>query len=110
MSSRRGWLTRISKPQSCVPEVKSLPSRSQTVAEKLGDRFSWMADGTCVDRQDVDWFAVDEPGISQAKALCTQCPVVHHCLDQALARHEYGVWGGTTERERQALRGPRASD
>lgn len=39
-----------------------------------------------------------------AKAVCAQCPVSDECLDYALAHGEsYGIWGGTTERERRAL-------
>lgn len=43
-----------------------------------------------------------------AKALCTQCPVRGTCLDHALAVPEwFGVWGGTTEIERKAIRARR---
>ena len=39
-----------------------------------------------------------------AKAVCAQCPVCAECLDYALTHREsYGIWGGTTERERRAL-------
>jgi WhiB family transcriptional regulator, redox-sensing transcriptional regulator len=40
-----------------------------------------------------------------AKTLCGQCPVRETCLDHALAVPEwFGVWGGTTEVERKAIR------
>jgi WhiB family transcriptional regulator, redox-sensing transcriptional regulator len=40
-----------------------------------------------------------------AKELCVQCPVRETCLHHALAIPEwFGVWGGTTEVERKALR------
>ncbi len=40
----------------------------------------------------------------EAKAVCADCPVLTACLAYALAtRQEYGVWGGTTERERRAM-------
>jgi WhiB family redox-sensing transcriptional regulator len=39
------------------------------------------------------------------KALCRTCPLVSPCLEYALTtRQDYGVWGGTTERERRDLR------
>ena len=38
-----------------------------------------------------------------AKALCAVCPVRSPCLAWALERGELGVWGGTTENEREAL-------
>jgi len=40
----------------------------------------------------------------EAKRLCRACPVRTECLAEALdERIEFGVWGGTTERERRAL-------
>lgn len=40
----------------------------------------------------------------QAVAICRTCPVAHECLWYALDhREEYGVWGGTTPHDRQAL-------
>ena len=36
-----------------------------------------------------------------AKAVCARCPVIRECYETALRVQEpYGVWGGTTERER----------
>jgi WhiB family transcriptional regulator, redox-sensing transcriptional regulator len=44
--------------------------------------------------------AVDE--IARAKAVCAACGVRPQCLQYALATHQlHGVWGGTTEDERQ---------
>lgn len=41
---------------------------------------------------------------SAAKAVCGSCPVQAECLEWALSNHErLGVWGGTTERERQMM-------
>ncbi|WP_016881504.1 MULTISPECIES: WhiB family transcriptional regulator [unclassified Rhodococcus (in: high G+C Gram-positive bacteria)] len=37
-----------------------------------------------------------------AKTLCAQCPVIDACRNYALTAGEtYGVWGGTTEKERR---------
>jgi WhiB family transcriptional regulator, redox-sensing transcriptional regulator len=39
------------------------------------------------------------------KAICASCPVRECCLDHALANGEkWGVWGGTSERERRRIR------
>ncbi|MCX5195580.1 WhiB family transcriptional regulator [Streptomyces sp. NBC_00249] len=39
-----------------------------------------------------------------AKRVCEECPVRAQCLRHALrVREPYGVWGGLTEQERQAL-------
>lgn len=39
-----------------------------------------------------------------AKNICRACPVKTECLEYALATHEYGVWAGTTQRERALIR------
>ncbi len=47
----------------------------------------------------------DDAAIAAAKALCAVCPVQIDCLEWALRhREEHGVWGGTDEDERRALR------
>lgn len=59
-----------------------------------------------------DQFFID-PGQSSAaaKALCNHCPVVEQCLADALD-HPWllGIWGGTTERQRLAIRRRRAQN
>jgi WhiB family redox-sensing transcriptional regulator len=35
-----------------------------------------------------------------AKAICRQCPAQQPCLDWANTNHETGIWGATTERDR----------
>ena len=40
----------------------------------------------------------------QAKAVCSGCRVVEQCLEWALtAREPYGVWGGMSTEEREAM-------
>jgi WhiB family redox-sensing transcriptional regulator len=44
----------------------------------------------------------DDP--SEAKAICSACPVREACLEYAIAtREKFGVWGGLDERERRRL-------
>ncbi len=39
-----------------------------------------------------------------AKAVCASCPVRIECADYAVrAREPYGVWGGLTEEDREAI-------
>jgi WhiB family redox-sensing transcriptional regulator len=41
---------------------------------------------------------------TRAKAVCAACPVIESCLRWALAAREpYGVWGGLSVEEREAL-------
>ncbi|MFF7886313.1 WhiB family transcriptional regulator [Streptomyces sp. NPDC007896] len=45
------------------------------------------------------------PQIEEAKAVCRHCPVREECLSWALDTGQtIGVWGGTSETERRALR------
>ncbi len=47
--------------------------------------------------------APDDPAI-EAKKICAGCAVRQDCLDWCfLTNAAYGVWGGTTERERRRL-------
>ena len=42
---------------------------------------------------------------TEAKRICRRCPVRVDCLEAALERgvkHQYGVWGGMSEQEREA--------
>lgn len=43
--------------------------------------------------------------IEAAKTVCRRCPVRTACLDWAEdTGQKFGVWGGTTEKEREAMR------
>lgn len=57
---------------------------------------------------DPAWFDEDaEPtAVDRAKSACARCPVRWRCLCRALEGDEYGVWGGLTRTEREALRQP----
>lgn len=62
-------------------------------------------DGTqhCRD-EDLDLFFPPRGGAGstdKAKAICRGCPLLMPCLDYALARDLYGVWGATTQDERR---------
>ncbi|MER5950199.1 WhiB family transcriptional regulator [Streptomyces sp. NPDC001904] len=42
---------------------------------------------------------------AEAKVICRTCPLQATCLEGALQRgEEHGVWGGTDERDRRAMR------
>jgi WhiB family redox-sensing transcriptional regulator len=40
----------------------------------------------------------------QAKAVCSDCPLVDTCLGYAIRNEEWGIWGGSTRDERKYLR------
>ncbi len=70
----------------------------------------WRESASCRDR-DIDLFfpvGVTGPAVAHiaaAKAVCQACPVRSECLRFAITTNqECGVWGGTSEEERRALR------
>lgn len=42
--------------------------------------------------------------IEEAKEVCRRCPITQVCLEWALNTDSHGIWGGTTEDERKAIR------
>ena len=70
-------------------------------------RYDWRLSAACREL-DPDLFFPIGPSVSQiaeAKQVCDACPVQRTCLSWAIKHHQaYGIWGGTTEPERQALR------
>lgn len=62
-------------------------------------------EGLCSQVGDVHLFYPERGGSpKEAKAVCAECPVAALCLEYAIAANEYGVWGGTTERQRGKIR------
>ncbi|MDX2708239.1 WhiB family transcriptional regulator [Streptomyces sp. PA03-6a] len=67
------------------------------------DEGTWGAQALCRSAEP-DALFCESAVQSQAKALCTGCPVRTECLAHALDQKiEHGIWGGMTERERRAL-------
>lgn len=48
--------------------------------------------------------AEHERRIAAAIQVCVSCPVMETCREQAILDQEYGVWGGTTDHQRAAIR------
>src|SRR5918996_6285378 len=74
------------------------------------ERDEWRDHSACRDTDPDLFFPVGTTGpaieqIENAKAVCRQCDVQRECLDYALATNQdSGIWGGTSEEERRALR------
>lgn len=50
------------------------------------------------------FYSSEHEDTREAVAMCRRCPVRRVCLEAAIERGEwFGVWGGTTERERRRL-------
>lgn len=75
------------------------------------DIWEWQAHGSC-QKEDTELFfhpdnergPTRQAREAKAKAVCATCPVLQQCREHALASREpYGVWGGLSEPEREAL-------
>ncbi|MEU1185718.1 WhiB family transcriptional regulator [Streptomyces sp. NPDC005820] len=82
-----------------------------TAAERGDHATHWRERAACLHVEDPDlFFPIGVSGLTfaqvdAAKTVCARCPVVKQCLDWALlVGHVEGIWGGTTESERRALR------
>ncbi len=75
----------------------------------------WRDDAACRHTAPDLFFPVGSTGqaveqIAAAKAVCARCPVREPCLEFALLTHQdAGVWGGTSEDERRAIRRAQAA-
>ena len=75
-------------------------------------RVNWQKVAACRDADPDLFFPVGTAGpalrqIDEAKRICRACPAQARCLAWALDRGVgSGVWGGTTEDERRAIRRP----
>jgi len=72
-------------------------------------RPSWQRDAACRDTAERSQVAVFFPAgnrsMQPAKTICAGCPVRTECLEYAIADATLvGVWGGTSETERDHIR------
>lgn len=64
----------------------------------------WLDQAACVDIAPEIMFPTNTHDLRLAKKVCAACPVTSECLTYALDQGErFGVWGGTSERERARL-------
>ena len=74
------------------------------------ERDDWRDNAACRDTDPDLFFPVGTTGpaieqISNAKAVCQACDAQTACLEYALVTNQdSGIWGGTSEEERRALR------
>ncbi|HWG94195.1 MAG TPA: WhiB family transcriptional regulator [Mycobacteriales bacterium] len=72
--------------------------------------MDWRHSALCRNEDPELFFPIGTTGpaavqVEQAKVVCRRCTVVEDCLTWALETgQESGVWGGTDEDERRALR------
>jgi WhiB family redox-sensing transcriptional regulator len=90
--------------ESSVPTTMHQPSPFS----EPGDLFAsvaFMAFGACRGTDPDVFFPDRGESLEPAKQVCAECVVRDECLEHALANGErFGVWGGTSERERRRIR------
>jgi WhiB family redox-sensing transcriptional regulator len=83
------------------------PHRPRTERRTVMD---WRHRAACRDEDPELHFPIGNSGpallqIAEAKTVCRRCPVVSRCLAYALETNQsFGVWGGMSEDEREALK------
>lgn len=68
------------------------------------------ADGAlCAEVDPERWYPTVGGSTRRAVKVCATCPLIDECLDYALHHEDglWGVWGGTSERQRRRLRAER---
>jgi len=69
----------------------------------------WVEDALCAQTDPEVFFPEKGGSTREAKAVCAACFVAAECLDYALTAGErFGIWGGSSERERRKLTGTTA--
>ena len=87
-----------------MAEISRLPG-------PVADIWEWQLQGSCRDADPRLFFHPEgERGPARrerdaaARQICSTCPVLEQCRSHALTvREPYGVWGGLTEDEREAV-------
>lgn len=71
----------------------------------------WMGFAVCASVDPEVWFPQKSGSSAPAKRICRgfkgspACPVINECLAYALEHDErFGVWGGMSERDRNAIK------
>lgn len=91
--------------------VSYIPPGKRWLGRPLG---AWTAQAACLGTDPQLFFPEPTHGgaqgrrpshqIEQARHICLGCPVIADCLRHALEHVEAGIWGGTTETQREELR------
>ncbi len=92
-----------------MADIRRLPSPN-------AEAWEWQLMGACrgVD-EELFFHPENERGAARsrreaaAKAVCRSCPVMVRCRQHAMSvREPYGIWGGLSETEREAMVGTNA--
>ena len=76
-----------------------------SLTDLLGSDLAWVTtEASCRDLK-TDQFFPEKARRNVAQMMCADCPLFDPCRDYALARPEVrGIWGGTTDEDRDEIR------
>lgn len=67
--------------------------------------LDWQRHAACsIDPSTADTFFPLGRPLKSVKEMCQHCPVVAECLAYAMDAELEGIWGGTTTKDREAMR------
>lgn len=93
----------------------SSAERSTMVLERIGAPLP-PTGGSCSSLETEWWFPKhaqkkeDLENTKRAVAICRECPIRKDCLEYAIIWEAYGIWGGFTEKQRDAIRNASGSN
>ena len=69
------------------------------------EELTWQDRALCAQTDPEAFFPEKGGSTREAKRVCRSCEVRAECLEYALEHDErFGIWGGTSERERRRLK------
>jgi len=76
----------------------------QLLAAPITEERPWVVFSACRDKDAAVFFPESKAAERTALSICATCPVQQDCLEYAFeADIRFGVWGGTTEKQRRRL-------
>lgn len=79
--------------------------REELPVKQMPPMGSWVEAAACRGSEPELFHPDRGASTASAKAVCAGCPVIDECLAWALdTTQKYGVWGGTSEKERRIMR------
>ncbi|RAJ44140.1 transcription factor WhiB [Kitasatospora sp. SolWspMP-SS2h] len=118
-SSARPWASTASRRRSGTTGrttarlrhwAAEQPAPERPAEQEQPGAEDWRHRAACAQEDPELFFPVGTGGSAlrqteRAKTVCHGCPVLKQCLSWALeSGQEYGVWGGTGEEERRAMK------
>lgn len=79
----------------------------------LGADLNWVSpDAACTQQGDIDqaFFATTGRGYHRARRICSTCPLSQPCLEYALTHDVYGLWAGTSVKDRNRIKAGKPLD